>query len=86
MKNKIIQILKKYESEVFADGTTEFYIDCYNYNEIAEDIVNLFTTPDVSINKLAVCNACGCERTITLTKCGKCGNTLDIINTTNKQS
>ena len=35
--------------------------------------------PHVSNNEVAVCYACGSERTIILKKCGKCGNTIDII-------
>ena len=50
------------------------------YAEIYHDReVKKLNEPAVSNNEVAVCDACGCEKTIILKKCSKCGNTIDII-------
>lgn len=41
--------------------------------------VEKLNKPAVSVNEVAVCDACGSDITIIIKKCGKCGNTIDII-------
>lgn len=64
MKDKIKKILQDY------------MLTDMPLNDATQQVLDLFA---VSNNEVAVCDACGSERTIILKKCGQCGNTLDII-------
>ena len=56
MKEKIIELFKKYEGAVDRSNYPEMAICEDNYNELAEDIVKLLATPAVV---KSVCPNCG---------------------------
>jgi hypothetical protein len=61
-KEQIIEILDKYDSD-FTLETGEIIqaIYFYDFGKLADELVKLFATPDVSNNEVAVCAFCGSE-------------------------
>lgn len=84
--NKFIETCKDYGMELIREGGGKLPGFSGYYAELNgvqwAKVFNKAETlhmPDVSNDKVAVCDACGCNKVLTQIKCSDCGNTIKSI-------